>query len=172
MVDGFRNLCLQAFLVGAEELPDVRVGERVVFVLRFFEASAGIGAEVLGFHLLQAAGNLFIALVFQHFLHQLLAVFVVGFHEFGVAFFGGEQFLHLEGHQAARHAQKVACLGKVHARIGFDPFRKVVRNFGDRNLVQCHFFFLHQIDEQIHRTVERSNVDFVIFLFLDFGHLS
>ena len=79
-------------------MPDVCVGERVVVVLRFFEPATRIRAEVLRLHLLESAGDLLETLVFQHLLHELLAVFVVFLNRFRVAFFGGEQFLHLERH--------------------------------------------------------------------------
>ena len=158
-------------MVGAEKLPDVCVGERVVFVLRFFEPAAAIGTEVLSLHFLEASRDLLVALVFQHLLHQLFAVFVVFFYKFGVAFFGWEQFLHLEGHQAASHVQEVARFREVGNANLVDPSQKVVGDFGDRNLVQGHFLFLDQVYEQVHRPVERPDVDFVIFLFFDIYHL-
>ena len=52
VVDRFGNLGLEAFLVGAEQLPDVCVGKRVFFVLRLFEAATAVRTEVLAFHVL------------------------------------------------------------------------------------------------------------------------
>ena len=156
-------------MVSAEKLPDVCVGECVVIVLCFFEASAGIRAEVFRLHLLESACDLLETLVFQHFLHELFAVFVVFFNRSRVAFFGREQFLHLERHQAACHEQEVARLGKIRFGILVHPLQKVVCDFCNGDLVERHFLFLDEIDKQVHRAVKRADFDFVIFLFKNIG---
>ena len=172
VVDCIRNLCLEALLVRAEKLPDVCVGERVLVALRLFEAATAVRAEVLAFHVLEPARDLLVALVLEHLLHELFAVGVVFLDKFRVAFFCREQFLHLEGHQAARHVQKVARLREVGHPNLVDPCEEVVRDFCNRDLVQRHFLLLDKVYEQVHGPVERTYADFVVFLFLDFGHYS
>ena len=95
VVNRFRNLGLQALLVSAEKLPNVCVSQSLFVGLRLFEASAGIRTEVFAFHFLEAARDLLKALVFQHFLHELFAVFVVFRFHLGVALLGRQKFLHL-----------------------------------------------------------------------------
>ena len=133
-------------MVSAEKLPYVGVGKRVIVALCLFEASTGVRSEVLSFHFLKTASHLLETLVFQHFLHELFAVFVVFLNVSGIAFFGREQLLHLERHQATRHKQEVACLGKIRFGILVHPFEKVVCDFCNGDLVQRHFLFLNEID--------------------------
>ena len=135
-----------------------------------FQAATAVGAVVFAFHLLEAACHLLVTLVFQHLPHELFAVFVVFFDDGRVTFFGRQQFLDLQGHEAACHVQKIARLGKVGDPNLVDPHQKIVGNFGDRNLVQGHFLFLDQVQKQIHRAVEGPDAYFVIFLFFDIGH--
>ena len=63
---------LEHFLVSAEELPNICIGESVFFAFRFFHAATVARSKVVIFHALQFLRHLFVALVFEHLLNEFI----------------------------------------------------------------------------------------------------
>ena len=154
---------LEHFLVSAEKLPNVRIGERVFFAFRLFHAATVTRSEVLIFHALQFLCHLFVALVFEHLLNE----FVAGKIDFRFVLFSPlvlrQKFANLHRHKAARHQQEVPSLRKIRLGNILHPFEVLVGDFRNRNIGGLHFALLHQVQQKIHRAFKCTDVYLVRF---------